>query len=580
MHPGNDPGPDLPLDEILQSLTDGLLVVDLNKRIVFVNHVLAGMYGFEPRAMIGKSCAELIGFDHCINCPFEDVIQGDGAYTGHNLRCDQIHAGPHCVSVSPYRDDEGTIIGAVEIYRDMQALGAYIEDMEDRNVELAHERQRLDDILTDSSDGYFTASTDRVIQSADSKLLALLGRSEEEVVGQPCPTVFGSDKCETDCPLLWASENDKNVIGCREQISAMGGALPVDKSIFLHKDTEGRLEHLIGVLRNASEIVELRRSAVSASGIHRLVSRNAQMEGVFDLIRIFGPTDTAVLVLGESGTGKELVATSLQQISPRKSRPFVKINCSALAEGLLESELFGHVRGAFTGADKDKRGLFEVADRGTIFLDEVGDMSPKLQAKILRVLEEQEFDKVGGTETLKVDVRVVAATNRDLRRAIGDGSFREDLYYRLNAIQIKIPPLRERTEDVPILVDRFLSELNRTHGNEVHRISARALDHLQRYRWPGNIRELRNAVEFAYLCARSDRIERQDLPESIFLPDGASADPADHRPAIHHPAGSSRDATRIREAMQRFDGNRRQVAEALGISRTTLWRRLKAMGQD
>jgi transcriptional regulator with PAS, ATPase and Fis domain len=331
------------------------------------------------------------------------------------------------------------------------------------------------------------------------------------------------------------------------------------------------LEHVIGVIRNASEIVELRSAARNVGGFHGLVSLNRQMEEVFDLIRTFGPTDSSVLVHGESGTGKELVARALQEISPRRNRPFRKINCSALAEGLLESELFGHVRGAFTGALKDKPGLFEVADGGTLFLDEVGDMSANLQTKILRVLEEQEFERVGGHDTIHVDVRIIAATNRDLKKAIREKHFREDLYYRLNAIQIHLPPLRDRRDDMPLLVQHFLSEMNRTQDRRVERISARALELLQQYDWPGNIRELRNAIEFAYVCARGDRIERPDLPQHIRDGDGESA--------IDTGSYSKNGEAELRAAMRQFNGDRARVARALGISRTTLWRRLKQNGK-
>ncbi|MFH1845032.1 MAG: sigma 54-interacting transcriptional regulator [bacterium] len=554
-------------DLILQSVTDGVLVIDLQKRILYANRNIAGIYGLEPSDLIGKSCEEVIGFDHCASCPHAAVLDENEPFTGHNLRCEHCSTGPYCVSAAPYRDEAGDVIGIVEIYRDMRALGAYIDDMEQTNIQLHHERQRLDDILTDSSDGYFTASLDRTILSADAKLLKLLGKRSEEVVGQSCDQVLCSDKCDSDCPILWAREHGENVIGSSDQIQTSEGPVPVEKSIFLHKDPAGNVEHVIGVIRNAAEIVELRRKTRLARGFSKLVSANVKMERVFELIRTFGPTDAAVLILGESGTGKELVARALQEISPRRDRPYLKINCSALAEGLLESELFGHVRGAFTGADQHKRGLFEVADGGTLFLDEVGDMSPKLQTKILRVLEEQEFERVGGTESIKANVRIIAATNRDLDSAIAEGDFREDLYYRLNAIQIKLPPLRERREDIPLLVERFLVALNRTHDRGVERISARALELLQRYSWPGNVRELRNAIEFAYVCALGDRVERQDLPEQIRSP---------RLPGIDSRSLEGLDeAGRLQAAMQQYNGNRNLVAQVLGISRTTLWRRLK-----
>jgi transcriptional regulator with PAS, ATPase and Fis domain len=298
------------------------------------------------------------------------------------------------------------------------------------------------------------------------------------------------------------------------------------------------------------------------------------MEEVFDLISLFGPTENSVLILGESGTGKELVADAIQEVSPRRKSPFIKINCSALNDELLASELFGHLRGAFTGADKDKLGKFEVADGGTMFLDEVGEMSPSLQTKLLRVLEQQEFEPVGSTETKKVNVRVIAATNLDLDQAIRDGDFRKDLYYRLNAIQIKLPPLRRRRGDIPLLVEQFITTLNETYDRGVVAISARALDMLTHYPWPGNVRELRNAINFAYVCANGKRIERQDFPEHIRVPE--TLEVLKTETAVVR--GGSKEEDRIREVLDRFDGNRTLAAQALGVSRTTLWRRLKALG--
>ena len=557
------------LHHIVESLSDGILVVDLQKRIAFVNGRLAQDYGMQPEEMIGQSCQELIGFDHCHSCPHAGIVSGGDGYTGHNLTCDRLENRPFCVSATPYEDEQGNIVGMVETFRDMRALGAYIEGIESEKAALDFERQRLNHILSDSSDGYYTASADRTILEADDKLLDLLGKTRTEVVGRPCSAVFGSDKCETDCPIVWAKQHKKNVIDCSEQIHTAQGGMPVHKSIFPHLEPDGSLGHVIGVIHNASEIVELRSAARNVGGFHGLVSLNRQMEEVFDLIRTFGPTDSSVLVHGESGTGKELVARALQDVSTRQHKPFRKINCSALAEGILESELFGHVRGAFTGAMNDKPGLFEVADGGTLFLDEVGDMSPNLQTKILRVLEEQEFERVGGHDTIRVNVRVIAATNRDLQKAIRDKLFREDLYYRLNAIQIHLPALRERRDDMPLLVQHFLSELNRTQDRRVERISARALELLQQYDWPGNIRELRNAIEFAYVCARSDRIERADLPQHIRDDDASKPDSDGGRSANGDPE--------LRSAMRQYNGDRARVARALGISRTTLWRRLKQL---
>ena len=562
--------PDTFSRSVFQSLADGILVLDLERKIRYVNRILAGYYGKAAEELIGRDCSEVIGFDHCRSCPHADVVGGGEAYTGHSLHCDRFSSGPFCVSASPLLDDDGKTVGMVEIYRDMRALGAYIEDIETKNEELDRERRQIDEILAGTTDGYYTAAPDRTIRRVDEKLLELIGLPRDQVVGRGCHEVFGSDKCDTDCPIRWAVEHETNVISCREQIHGVDGVLPVDKSVFLQRDDTDSVSEVVGVLRNASEIVELRRSSRNAHRHWDMVSRNRHMEEVFNLVSTFGPTDETVLILGESGTGKELVANALQAESPRRERPFLKVNCSALTEELLTSELFGHEKGAFTGADRHRIGRFEAADGGTLFLDEVGDMSPALQTKVLRVLEQREFERVGSTRTQRVDVRILAATNRNLKRAMGEGKFREDLYYRLNTIQITMPPLRNRPEDVPLLVRQFMAELNDTYGRGIERISARALDLLTAYPWPGNIRELRNAVNFAYVCATGERIERQDLPESIR--DHTAGEGSTPTPLA---LPEDEEKRRILEALHRWNGNRALAAEALGISRTTLWRKLK-----
>jgi DNA-binding NtrC family response regulator len=260
---------------------------------------------------------------------------------------------------------------------------------------------------------------------------------------------------------------------------------------------------------------ELREKLDSRYSFNNIIGKNHKMRDVFDLITDVSPTNATVLVAGESGTGKELVASAIHYNSQRKDGPFVKVNCAALPENLLESELFGHVKGAFTGALRDSRGRFELAHRGTIFLDEVGDLAPHLQQKLLRVLQEKEFEPVGSAETRKADVRVIAASNRDLKTRINDGGFREDLYYRLAVITIKLPPLREKRDDIVPLLRHFLDKYNGETGKDIKDISPHALDILFSYSWPGNVRELENVIERAVILSKTDTIEEDTLPEEI-----------------------------------------------------------------
>jgi transcriptional regulator with PAS, ATPase and Fis domain len=283
------------------------------------------------------------------------------------------------------------------------------------------------------------------------------------------------------------------------------------------------------------------------------------------------PLDTTVLVYGESGTGKEFVVRMIHDESPRAGGPFVSVNCAALTETLLESELFGHVRGAFTGAVRDKPGLFEVASNGTLFLDELGEVAPGVQAKLLRALQEREIRRVGGERTIRVNARVIAATNRDLRAAVAAGTFREDLYFRLGAFVIKLPPLRDRREDIPRLAQAFVQRASARMGKEVRAISADAMTVLVRYAWPGNVRELEHAMERAVILARSATVAVRDLPPEVVegvvrpLP-GVTLDLKENEERL------------VREALTRFDGNRKRAAKALNISPVTLWRKMKEYG--
>jgi DNA-binding NtrC family response regulator len=298
------------------------------------------------------------------------------------------------------------------------------------------------------------------------------------------------------------------------------------------------------------------------------------MQEVFDTVKQVAPARATVLIEGESGTGKELVAHALHQLSPRRHGPFVAVHCAALARDLLESELFGHEKGSFTGAAERRAGRFEMADGGTLFLDEIGEIDPSVQVKILRVLEERRFERVGGQEAVDVDVRLVTATNRDLKKMVEEGSFREDLYYRLKVVVVSLPPLRDRPGDVALLVGHFLDHFNTENAKTIRGLTPDALEALTAYPWPGNVRELRNVVEQMVVLARGDRLTLRNVPAEVR--EGAEPRPS-ARPASDL---SLEDAERqlIVRALKAHGGNRTRAAEQLGISRRTLHRKLNAYG--
>jgi DNA-binding NtrC family response regulator len=357
-------------------------------------------------------------------------------------------------------------------------------------------------------------------------------------------------------------------------------AMKAGASDFLLKPFD--LAHLTAVVNKALEIRSLReenRALKEELGRKyqwdNIVGRSPAMQQIFATIMRVGPTRATVLLAGESGVGKDLIARAIHFHSPRKDRPFVKINCTALPENLMESELFGYEKGAFTGATTSKPGKFEQADSGTVMLDEIGDVPANIQVKLLRVLQEREFERLGSNKTLHIDVRVIAATNRDLRVALEEGAFREDLYYRLNVVPLEIPPLRERKEDIPYLAGHFVEKLAPEMGNQVTGITNAAIDKLMQYSWPGNVRELENVIERSMVMASGDKLDANDIRLDMNLrPRQSNGD-------LTLPDGMSLDAYEqqlIRDALKRASGNKSQAARLLGLTRNALRYRLTQMG--
>jgi DNA-binding NtrC family response regulator len=344
------------------------------------------------------------------------------------------------------------------------------------------------------------------------------------------------------------------------------------------------LDHLMQVVHKALEVRELRdenRKLRAELGrryeFDNIIGRSPNMQEIFAAIERVAPTRATVLLAGESGVGKDLIARAIHFHSPRRDRPLVKINCSSIPENLMESELFGYEKGAFTGANASKPGKFEQADTGTVFLDEIGDVPANIQVKLLRILQEREFERLGSNVTRRIDVRVVAATNQDLRAALEQGTFREDLYYRLNVVPLNIPPLRERKQDIPFLANHFIRKLAPDAGCRVESISDAAMEKLVAYRWPGNVRELENVIERSLVMCAGERLEASDIKlesaptrrqqsEGHFVPEGMSLD--DYEREI------------IREALKRADGNKSQAARLLGLTRNALRYRLTQMGME
>ena len=354
-----------------------------------------------------------------------------------------------------------------------------------------------------------------------------------------------------------------------ELLKRDGGMLPLGMRVVGIE--HGGERFIQGFARDLSEVKALNEQLKSLYTFENLIGKNRQMQEIYELIQQVAPMSTTVLIQGESGTGKELVAQAIHHRSERTDKAFVSVNCGALAESLLESELFGHVKGAYTGATTTRQGRFEIADKGTIFLDEIGDLSPTMQVKLLRVLQEGSFEKVGSSHTQKVDVRIIAASNRDLKTAIESGDFREDLYYRLNIVPIQLPPLRERRDDIPLLIAHFIRKFNRHIQKFIQDVSPEALDILMEYPYPGNVRQLENIIEHAFVKCPGECIEKIHLPTELTAPKDDIVTLA----LMGENPLAALERELIQRVLEQCNGKPKLAAKRLGISRTTLWRRLK-----
>jgi PAS domain S-box-containing protein len=426
-------------------------------------------------------------------------------------------------------------------------------------------------ILDSINDGVFTVDAGFRVTSFNRAAQTITGVSAAQAVGRRCWEVFRADICEGQCALKQTIATSQPVVNKPIRIlTADGRGIPISVSTALLKDADGRIMGGVETFRDLSLMEQLRKEAEGRYAFHDMISADPRMKEVFQLLPLVAESGSTALITGESGTGKELVARAIHDLSPRHRGPLVTVNCAALPETLLESELFGYVAGAFTDARRDRQGRIEAAEGGSLFLDEIGDVPPSVQVRLLRLLQEKTFERLGSNRAIKADVRFIAATHRDLRREIQAGRFREDLYYRLNVMQIAIPPLRERPEDIPLLVRHFLGRLNRLHGRDVQGVSPEAMARLMGHSWPGNVRELENAVEHAFVLCRQGLILEEYLPAGLSGPPEAALL---RRPAIRDLREV--ESSLIHAALERHRGNRSAAARELGIHKTTLWRKLR-----
>jgi PAS domain S-box-containing protein len=436
--------------------------------------------------------------------------------------------------------------------------------------EFLKEQHRI--ILDSIADGVFTVDLNWHIISFNRAAEQITGIPKEEAVGKPCYEVFRADICESGCLIRQTIETKSAIMNMPIFIyRADKKRIPISVTTTLLKDTAGKVIGGVETFRDLTAIKQLQDALRKKSSFEDIVSKNEKMFKLFSILPQIAESNSTVLIEGASGTGKELFARALHNSGPNKDGPFVAVNCGALPDTLIESELFGYKAGAFTNARQDKPGRFAMAQNGTIFLDEIGDVSPAIQIRLLRVLQEKVYEPLGGTQAVKTNARVIAATHRNLEKLVAEGNFREDLYFRINVIKLSIPPLAERKEDIPLLVDHFIERLNHEKSKNIIGIDQEAITALMLHAWPGNVRELENAVEHALVLCREDMIRLRDLPahlvpagDAVILPQGVTI--------------KEIEKSAILQALQRNNWKRVKTARELGIDKNSLRRKMMRFG--
>jgi PAS domain S-box-containing protein len=430
-------------------------------------------------------------------------------------------------------------------------------------------------IIDSINEGVFTVDMNWTITAFNRAAEKITHVSRKEALGRQCCDVFRASICENACVLRRTISSGRPVLNATAHIvNQKGERIPIRISTALLKNESGQTIGGVETFQDLSPIEKLQKELKSRYTFEDIVGRSAVMMKLFEILPQISESSSTVLIEGASGTGKELFARAIHSLSPRKNKPFIAVNCAALPDTLLESELFGHKAGAFTDARRDKPGRFALANGGTVFLDEIGDISPAMQIRLLRVLQERMIEPLGSVQPVKTDVRVVAATNRDLKKLVQEGNFRDDLYYRIRVISLKLPGLDQRREDIPLLVDHLIAKFNSIQGKDIEGVSEEVMAQLMEYEYPGNIRELENILEQAFVLCRGRLIELHHLPAEL-RPASASGYGGSNPMSLR-----SMEKLLISEALRRHKGSRNKAARQLGINPSTLYRKLKALKMD
>ncbi|MBZ0198610.1 MAG: sigma 54-interacting transcriptional regulator [Ignavibacteriaceae bacterium] len=555
-------------------IPDGIAVIGKDLKIIVFNEAASRISCYEEDDIIGAECGILFR-----ECP-EDIkfisqsIENNRVYTNLPINITDLKGNVKNVlaSITPITKD-GNVLSVVFVFRDTKEMLSLSDELEMRTHELIDQKNKLDAIFNSNIEGTFTIDNKWNITSFNTSAEKITGHKKSEAIGKKCWEIFNSSLCRNGCHMEQTIKKGKPMIGKELEILHKSGRkipIRVNSGILTNNKNEkiGAVETFIDI----SEIKNLSEHLSNFFKYENIIGRNKELKQIISVLESVAQFDSSVLITGESGTGKELAARAIHLNSLRKTGPFIAVNCSAFVEALIESELFGHEKGAFTGAIKTKIGKFELAQGGTLFLDEIGDLSTAVQTKLLRVLETHEFERVGGNKTIKMETRIIAATNKNLAKEISAGRFREDLFYRINVINIHLPPLRERIDDLPLLVNHFIESFNKKFNKKIKQFSSAAYDLLTENKWQGNIRELENAIEHCFVLCSGEIIQADCLPKRIRETN-----------KINIPSNDTAMPTGLKEtekklillALEKTGWNKTNAAKELNINPSTLWRKMK-----
>ena len=558
---------------------DGVIIIDNNKKIIAFNDAARRITGFSEKDVSLKDYSILFELSDSDKDYIENALSKGKSYSNLrlNITCNNDRTLNVFVSITPIKRSSNEIISVVFSFRDTNEMISLSDSLHRKIQETIEEKNRFKNIFHGVTEGIFTIDNEWNIQSFNRSAEIITGYSRKTAEGKKCWEIFQSSVCRNGCHMESTIKFNKEMLNNELVIKRKNGTsvpIRVNSKPFLNADGK-----LIGGIETFTDITELKilsRHLEDRYGFDNIIGNSKAMQNIYTLLEHVSQTDSTVLITGESGTGKELIARAIHLHSLRKQQPFMAVNCSAFVETLLESELFGHERGAFTGAVKTKPGRFELAKNGTLFLDEIGDISPQVQVKLLRVLETRQFERVGGTRSITMNVRIIVATNKDLIKEIAEKRFREDLFYRINVVNIHLPPLRKRKEDLPLLIEHFLQKFRKKFKKSIKHVAPEAFQILNNYHWPGNIRELENVLEHVFVLCGIDNIKTDCLPDWLVEkaePKDTAADQSDEKENI-----KQAERKHIQTVLSRYNGDRKKVADALGIDKSTLWRKMKKYG--